>query len=431
MLWHETYRIDYPLGRGGFGITYHAFDTSLERQIAVKEFYPQEHAVREGMTGRLVVPVTKQDVYQRGLKHFLQEGSLLAKLDHPGVVRVYNSFQERETAYLAMELILGKTLRDELGEQPRKRLSVERVEEVMSKLVDALSIVHQQGICHLDLAPDNIMGTPEGRIILIDFGASRQGLGTSTTQAFKEAYAPPEVIDGKGTGTESDVFELGMMLYEMLTGELPPSSISRLLSLAHRGIELWDSSCLEEPWHGLVTGAIRLRPEERPHSVREWWSFKDPSLVPPYPRPHPSSGVDNKPAGFWLRLASDLIDRSILILSSALLHIALGLSASAQTTATSGDYFGQILFFYILLGLIYCPVMESSSKQGTLGKLIVGIAVTDTSGRRISLERALTRHTCKVFSYLSLFVGFLMAGFTSNKEALHDLIAKCLVVRRN
>ena len=363
------------------------------------------------------MPVSKHDAYQRGLQRFLQEGYLLAKLKHPSVVGVYNSFQERGTAYLVMELVSGRTLRDELDEQPGKRLTVKRVEEVMSQLVDALSVVHQQDIYHLDLAPDNVMVTPTGQVVLIDFGASRQGLGTNTTQAFKEAYAPPEVLNAKGTGSESDVFELGMMLHEMLTGELPPSSLSRLLSAAHQGIELWDSSRLEEPWRGLVAGAIRLNQIERPHSVQDWWGPTPADFTTP------SSPT---PADFWLRLASDLIDRTILIVGSAVLQIVLGLSS-----ASSDEYFGQLIALYIILGFIYCPVMDSSPTQGTLGKMMMGIAVTDKSGRRVNFRQASRRHDGKLVSYLTLLIGFFMAGFTENKQALHDLIAKCLVVRRN
>lgn len=430
-LWHETYRIDYPLGRGGFGITYRAFDTSLDRPVAVKEFYPQEHATRDRATGKLIALVSRQDAYQRGLNRFLQEGYVLAKLDHPGVVRVHNAFQERGTAYLVMELVSGRTLRSEIDEQPGKKLKVERVKQVMSKLVDALSVVHQQDIYHLDLAPDNIMVTPEGRVVLVDFGASRQGLGTNTTQAFKEAYAPPEVINGKTTGPESDVFELGVMLHEMLTGELPPPSISRLFSVVHQSVELWDSSQLEEPWRGLVAGAIRLKQQERPHTVIEWWNLVDTprdgrsSTNDSDSKPSPTS-PPLKPANFWLRAASDLIDRTILIVGSVVLQIVLIPSATSV-----GEYFVQFLVFYIILGFIYSPVMDSSPKQGTLGKMMMGIAVTNKSGRRVNFRQASTRHACKVFSYVTLCIGFFMAGFTKNKQALHDIIAKCFVIRRN
>lgn len=134
-----TYRIDYALGRGGFGITYQASHTALGQQVAIKEFYPQEHALREGTTGGLMVPTAKQEVYKRGLGRFLREGQTLAKLNHPNVVRVQDFFEERGTAYLVMELITGSTLRDELDKQPEKRLPPARVETIMSALVGALS----------------------------------------------------------------------------------------------------------------------------------------------------------------------------------------------------------------------------------------------------------------------------------------------------
>lgn len=484
MLHHDTYRIDYPLGRGGFGITYRAFDIHLERSVAIKEFYPQEHAFREGLTGRLVIPHTKQDVYQRGLQRFLREGTLLAKLKHSGVVDVYNAFQERDTAYLVMELIKGRTLRDELEEQPGRRFGTDRIREIMSQLVSALSIVHQQGVYHLDIAPDNVIVSSEGRVVLIDFGASRQGLGGGTTQAFKEAYAPPEVIDGKHTDARSDLFELGMMLHELLSGELPPSSISRLLSYAHHGAELWDSMQVSEPWRGLIRSAIRLNPDERPQDVQTWWSALDfanqatvlspqkaptPQRIPtPVPLPNPISApipptvVVPKPtstpaptpiriptpvptpvptvpdfitpaiapptkpkyAGFWLRLVADLIDRTILILASAILI------AANRDQPTFNQYFQAMIVVYIFLGLLYTSVLESSRMQATFGKYLMGIQVTDRNWRRLTLQRAFVRDLCKIFSYITFGLGFLMASFTETRQALHDSITNCFVIRK-
>lgn len=259
------------LGRGGFGITYRGMHTALEQQVAIKEFYPQEHALREGTTGKLLVPTTKLEVYERGLGRFLREGRTLARLKHPNVVQVRDFFEERGTAYLVMELIAGKTLKDELESQPGKRLPIERVETVMSAMVDALRVVHQQGIYHLDLKPDNVMITSEGHIVLIDFGASRQNLGTRTstrqsTRAYTETYAAPEVIAGRAVGAESDLFELGMMLHEMLTGKLPPPALDRLLQ------DDWIPQGLDEPWQGLVTAALHIKSENRPKTVQAWWS---------------------------------------------------------------------------------------------------------------------------------------------------------------
>ena len=423
ILCHGTYRTDYALGRGGFGITYRAFDQNLQKAVAIKEFFPQDYALREQTTGLLKVPSTqKQGTYQRGLERFLREGRLLASLDHPGVVRVFNSFQERGTAYLVMELVDGITLRDELNRQSNRKLSPERVKKIFSELVDALDNVHQKKVYHLDISPDNVMLTKdEKRVVLIDFGASRQGLGGQTTQAFKEAYAPPEVFNGEGMGAESDVFELGVMLCELLTGKLPPSAISRLTSLITNSRDTWEPPDeLLEPWLGLVNRAIRLKQQERPQNVRDWWHHKSSS--PPQssstPKPvHPT----RSPAGFWLRCIAWSLDMSILLMGSLILNFIFGIG---QTKTT-------IFIWYIILAFIYSSIMDSSPSQGTFGKQMMGIKVTDLSGRKVTFQRALTRHTSKIFSYLTLLVGFLISGATSKKQALHDRIAKCLVVKGN
>jgi serine/threonine protein kinase len=261
----DTYRIDYALGRGGFGITYRAMHKDLELPVAIKEFYPQEHALREGKTGQLIVPNTKQDVYQRNLVRFLREGRILARLNHPNVVQVRDYCEERNTAYLVMELIRGKTLQDELNEQPEKKLPVARVRELIERLVDALSAIHHQEIYHLDIKPENILITPENHLVLVDFGASRQGLGTGSTQAYTLNYAAPEVISGTNLGAHSDLFELGMMLHQMLTGKLPPQALNRLIG------DSWSPVDLFEPWRGLVAAMLQIKPEERPRSVLSWW----------------------------------------------------------------------------------------------------------------------------------------------------------------
>jgi serine/threonine protein kinase len=266
LLQSGNYRIDYPLGRGGFGITYQAIHTSLKKTVAIKEFYPQEHALRNSANGELIVPTTKQEIYQRGIDRFLREGQTLAKLNNSNVVRVENFFQERGTAYLVMELITGNTLREELDTQPNKRFSPAQIENIMSALVEALTAVHLQGIYHLDLKPENILVTPEGRLVLVDFGASRQGLGGgATSQAFTLNYAPLEVISGRDFGSASDIFELGMMLHEMLTGVLPPSALDRLSGNA------WNPQEFAEPWQYLLVSSLELYKEARSQHVKSWW----------------------------------------------------------------------------------------------------------------------------------------------------------------
>ncbi|MEB3342814.1 MAG: SUMF1/EgtB/PvdO family nonheme iron enzyme [Okeania sp.] len=269
----NKYQINYALGRGGFGVTYQGYHKSLQKTVAIKEYYPQNHAFRHPTTGGFTIPKNQQEIFQRGLQRFLREGQILAKLDHPHVVRVKDLFEENDTAYLVMELVTGKTLRTELDSQPQKKFSPEKIAEIISPLVLALSAVHQQGIFHLDIKPDNILLTPEGRLVLIDFGSAKQTFGTSmstsSTRTFTEAYAAPEVIGGGEVGVESDIFEVGMMVYEMLTGQLPPNALQRLSK--QKG---WQPEDLESPWQELVMSALVFEQEGRPGNIQEWWKIQ-------------------------------------------------------------------------------------------------------------------------------------------------------------
>ena len=286
----ETYQIDYPLGRGGFGVTYRGYHTLLQQIVAIKEYYPQNYAMRNPTTGSFTIPINQQEIFQRGLQRFLREGRILAKLNYPHLVRVTDLFKENNTAYLVMELVTGKSLRKELDIQPQKKLPPQKVKEIISHLVSALSTVHQQGIFHLDIKPDNILLTPEGRLVLIDFGSAKQTFGTSrgtsSTRTFTESYAAPEVIAGGEVGVESDIFEVGMMVYEMLTGQLPPNALQRLLLG-----DSWQPEGLESSWQKLVMSALVLDKEGRPGNIEEWWRIGVRSQPPPFLPQGGKSGV--------------------------------------------------------------------------------------------------------------------------------------------
>ena len=101
------------------------------------------------------------------------------------------------------------------------------------------------------------------------------------------------------------------------------------------------------------------------------------------------------------------------------------------TTVDGEELKVRIVVFYIILGFVYCPAMDSSKTQGTLGKMLMGIKVTDLQRRRVSFDKATKRHSSKFFSYLTLLIGFIIAGFNKRKRALHDIISGCLVIRSN
>lgn len=264
-----AYRVEWALGRGGFGVTYRAVHPALGHAVAIKEFFPRELAVRDGAAGTLSVPVARQPAYRRGLDRFLGEGRLLAGLSHPSVVRVHDLFTERDTAYLVMELIRGRSLRDVLDDAGSHGLPPDQAAHVVEPLVQALAALHAAGIYHLDLKPENVLIGEDGRIVLIDFGAARQGLRSGETRAFTLDYAAPELLAGAAVGPASDLFSLGTMLHELLAGTRPPPAIERLVR------DSWRPVGLDEPWRALVIAALRIDPAERPPSIEGWWRARD------------------------------------------------------------------------------------------------------------------------------------------------------------
>lgn len=279
------YRLHHPLGKGGFGVTYLGEHLQLGAPVAIKEFFPQEQALRDSETRDLKVPTHGMDAFVRALARFLEEGRILARLRHPGVVRVSDLFEERGTAYLVMDLVEGGTLREELERAPEGRLEESRIRQLTGQLVEALHAVHRAGVCHLDIKPENVLLTKESQPVLVDFGSARYHFGTETrtrtSSPYTEAYAAPELFGGKPGEPATDLYELGVMMHEMLTGTLPPSAVRRLMDLEGG----WRPAVETEPWRRLLESALSFRPEQRPQSVREWWEGATRSLTG---RPTPS-----------------------------------------------------------------------------------------------------------------------------------------------
>jgi serine/threonine protein kinase len=222
------YRINQPLGQGGFGITYQGIDTKLNRAVAVKEFFP-EGCWREGAT---VVSAGKWncDTYSNAKQQFLLEGQTLGQFNHSGIVQVFYYFEENNTAYMVMEYLQGKTLA-ELLFQRQGKLAEQDALGYIAKVGESLEILHQAQFLHRDIKPDNIMLADDGRIVLIDFGAARDFTASSTdryTTMFTPGYAPLEQY-GRTLkyGAFTDIYALGSTLYHLLTGKSPVSAIER------------------------------------------------------------------------------------------------------------------------------------------------------------------------------------------------------------
>lgn len=176
-LQNGSFVIADTLGQGGFGITYRATDTSLNRPVALKEFFP--NGVERGQDGITVSPTRafpthRFETFRAG---FVEEGRMLAALDHPAIVSVYRVFEEKGTAYLVMKLLNGQTVAEFFEEQVTASrtpgLPSEMAVDLICSLEDVLTYLHGQDILHRDIKPANLFRLASGQIVLLDFGAAR------------------------------------------------------------------------------------------------------------------------------------------------------------------------------------------------------------------------------------------------------------------
>lgn len=227
-----TYRIDSVLGQGGFGITYLATDLSLDRNVAIKEFFPKDYCDRNSTTSHVTLGTKSTTEFVEKLKKkFLKEAKNIAKFDHPNIIKIHAAFEENNTAYYVMDFIKGESLSDRV-----KRagvLSLAESLQYVSQVGAALEYVHSFKMNHLDVKPANIMVREADNCpILIDFGLSKQydrtGNQTSTTPVgISHGYAPMEQYNDGGVGVFSpttDEYSLAATLYYLLSGITPPQS---------------------------------------------------------------------------------------------------------------------------------------------------------------------------------------------------------------
>src|SRR5262245_3419464 len=268
----ERYAIGRVLGRGGFGITYLAYDTRLRRRRAIKEYFPRGVVTRE-MTRADVSVVSGQTVlYASGMEKYLEEARLLAQFeDHPCIVSPLDFFEENQTAYLVMEYLEGETLRSYVARNGG-RISYETALHILAPVIEALATVHRAGILHRDVSPDNIFLTVKGEAKLLDFGAARQRLADSSgsmTVILREHYAPPEQYTKSGRqGSWTDVYAFAATFYMAITGHSPPPAPERLLQ---DRIE-WPSRlgvAIPSLAEQALMGALAVRAEERPQRIEE------------------------------------------------------------------------------------------------------------------------------------------------------------------
>ncbi len=281
------------IGEGGFGIVYLAYEATLDRTVAIKEYLPVTIAAR---TAELTVAVRShgnRDAYTAGLQSFLREARMQARFSHPAMLEVYRVWEQHGTAYMAMRYYPGDTLRNLRKAATSSHVFDETaIQRVMMPVFDALGELHSQSVLHRDVSPDNILIMPTGQPVLLDFGAARNvvaGAAQSLTTVLKPGYAPIEQYADDGTmeqGPWTDVYGLGAVLYFLAMGTPPPQAVTRLMGGSLHAFEESASALYSPTFIDAVKRALAVRPEARLQSVdalREalGWSWARTSELPP------------------------------------------------------------------------------------------------------------------------------------------------------
>lgn len=232
---NNKYLIGEVLGSGGFGITYISLDLGKKYKIAVKEYFPKTLISRSKNGYSIIPPATNEEEsdFNYGLEQFYKEaGNLISLKGIPGVVNVLDYFKTNNTAYIVMEYIQGKTLKEYMYEKGGK-LKVDEAVNIFVQLMDTLKIIHDKDILHRDISPDNIILTTQNKPKLIDFGAARQFSHFYSEKSFsvilKLDYAPIEQYSKKSfQGPWTDIYALGATFYHVITGFPPVQATERI-----------------------------------------------------------------------------------------------------------------------------------------------------------------------------------------------------------
>lgn len=271
----DTYEIVGILGQGGFGITYKVFDPGLGKHFALKEFFPSDLVYREGRSVRISSKGRAESDYQWGRRKFFDEARLLARLNHPNIVKVQRVFEANNTAYMLLDFVPGPTLEKWLAEKGTPTQG--ELDRITGPLLDALEVVHNNRTCHLDIAPDNILvRATDGAPIVLDFGAARleikQRSQLVSAMLFKSGYSAPEqyTSSAERLGPWTDIYAIAATLYRAVAGDRPAEATSRtlrddLIPASKAGAGRYRATFLRAIDHGL-----RIPLAQRPQTIAGW-----------------------------------------------------------------------------------------------------------------------------------------------------------------
>ena len=426
-----------PLGQGGMGQVYRALDTSLQRYVAVK-------VLRSGISDSTSTTTSTN----REIDKLLQEAISQARVSHPNIVTIYYVGKEQGNPFLAMELVDGSTLNKRIAAQD---LSFEETSRVGLQIANALRASYELDVIHGDIKPSNVLLTRDGTAKLSDFGMARSVKeNKGVVEGGTPNYLAPEILQGDTVSAQSDMYALGVTLYEMTFGELPVemqgTSVKDWIH-THEETEVafpspWPPQ-LPELWRSILSRMLTKAPEERYRNYDE--------LISDLERLQPHSSVA---ARFFPRLIAAGVDWATVLLLTIGFQTALNVAIqqSAGTAIPPG-------WQRFLIGVMtFLPIIVYTTTvyfwRQTIGRTLMHLRVVNQYGlrpsrRKMAVRSLLRMHFPWVVIFMTLvigtpsellgYIGYIISGlvllvdimfmlFSLNGKSLHDLFARTRVV---
>lgn len=269
------FEITGVIGEGGFGNVYLAFDHSLQRTVAIKEYMPVSLASRGIDNSVLVQTKRHRETFETGMNSFINEARLLAQFDHPALIKVYRFWEENRTAYMAMRYYEGQTFKAIIAKHP-ERVTEAWLKPILKPLLEALDTLYKLQVLHRDISPDNIMIQNNGEAVLLDFGAARQVLSDMTqalTVILKPGFAPVEQYaedSDMKQGPWTDIYALCAVMYMAITKHSPPTSVTRLIKDPIEQLQSKPRPGFSKEFLAAIDKGMAVKPQDRPQTIAEF-----------------------------------------------------------------------------------------------------------------------------------------------------------------
>jgi non-specific serine/threonine protein kinase len=272
----REWRLEDVLGVGGFGIVYRGRGIYFDELVAIKEYFPSSISERDAEDTVVPIDSDAEEVHALGLKKFVEEAKLLWNLStptrHPNIVNVRSLFEVHGTAYMVMDFEDGNSLSRLLKQGTR--FNERSLLDMIRPIAEGLDRAHRVGVLHRDIKPPNILINPDGRPVLIDFGSARfeAAEATSTSVTF---HTPPyaaieQYVKTYPQGPWTDIYALGVVLYECVAGEKPPEVLERLHGEQGRPLAEGHWPGYSPRFLAAIDSAMTIRPDDRPRSIAAW-----------------------------------------------------------------------------------------------------------------------------------------------------------------